>query len=67
MKLEPDENFLAHIPGIWDEPDEADEAAADARAMTEMDAGKFISNKAVMKWLASWGTGNRLPRPQVGD
>ncbi len=50
------------------EPEDEDaEAAADAEAMAEIDAGRFISNKAIMSWLRSWGTANELPPPEVGD
>ena len=54
-------------PGIFENPDPQAEAAADARAIADIEAGRVISNEAVMKWLASWGTGNRLPPPQIGE
>ena len=44
--------------------DEAAEAAADAAAEAEIDAGKFVPHDQVAKWLRSWGTPNKLPRPQ---
>jgi hypothetical protein len=37
------------------------------RAIAELDAGRFISNAAVMRWLEEIAAGRRPPRPQVGD
>lgn len=53
-------------PGIFDVSDEELRAQDKAR-MAEVRAGRFVSNEAVMRWLASWGSDNPLPRPQVGD
>ena len=47
--------------------DEAAEAAADAVAIAELDAGRFVSWEAVKPWMLSWGTDHELPQPQVGD
>ena len=49
---------------------EIDEAALDARerkAMADMDAGRYVSHEAVVRWLKSWGTDNPLPPPKCGD
>jgi predicted transcriptional regulator len=46
------------------EPDEAAERAADAAAEAEIDAGRFVPHAEVAKWLRSWGTPNKLPRPR---
>ena len=49
---------------------EIDEAALDARerkAMVEMNAGRYVSHEAVVRWLKSWGTDNPLPPPKCGD
>jgi predicted transcriptional regulator len=46
------------------EPDEAAEQAADAAAEAEIDAGRFVPHAEVAKWLRSWGTPNKLPRPR---
>lgn len=54
-------------PSIFDIVDEEAEAAADARAEADIAAGRVVSNEAVMRWLASWGTPNRLPRPECGE
>jgi len=52
---------------IFDDLDEAAEAAADAQAIAEIEAGQFVSHEAVEAWLLSWGTPNKLPPPSVGD
>ena len=44
-----------------------DDAAADAEAMADYQAGRVISHKAVMAWVKSWGTPEELPSPQIGD
>jgi len=54
-------------PSIFDEIDEAAEAAADARALKDIREGRLISHEAVKKWLESWGTDNPLPRPKCGE
>jgi predicted transcriptional regulator len=41
--------------------------AADAEAMADYEAGRFISHEAMRAWILSWGTENELPRPKVGD
>ena len=62
----PEEAADADIPIDWPgelvEPDENDLAA-----MADLDAGRYISNEAVMRWLQSIVDGNPIPRPQVGD
>lgn len=50
---------------LFDTSDPAAEAAADARAEADAAAGRVVSHSAVRRWLASWGTGARLPRPRV--
>lgn len=60
-EFDPDE------PGIFEVYDEAHEAKADARAQADFAAGRIISNEAVERWLLSWGTGSRLPRPTCGE
>jgi len=51
---------------LHDLDDEA-EAAADAEAMADLDAGRSVSGEAVKRWLRSWGTANVLPTPRIGD
>lgn len=36
-------------------------------AMEAVAQGRTVSGEAVHKWLASWGTGNVLPPPKVGE
>ena len=48
-------------PGFDVDPDEA---AADAAADAEIEAGRFVSHDKVVAWLKSWGTPNELPCPE---
>lgn len=50
-------------PAVFADVDEADLR----RIMADMDAGKFVSNEAVMRWVASWGTDSPLPKPKCGE
>jgi len=51
---------------IFDQPDdEADEQAL-KRGEADADAGRVVSHDAVSRWLKSWGTPNRSPRPKCG-
>lgn len=54
-------------PSLFDEVDEAAEAAADARGEADIAAGRVVSHEAVSRWLDSWGTANPLPRPKCGE
>lgn len=58
---------MAHERSVFDKNDAAAEAQADARAEADIAAGRLIGHGAVRRWLASWGSGKRLPRPRVGD
>jgi predicted transcriptional regulator len=60
--IQPDED-----EDLFATPDEAAEEAAMVRAEADFEAGRFISNDAVMRWLASWGTDKQLPPPKCGD
>jgi predicted transcriptional regulator len=51
--------------GLFDSPEA--EAKSEARAEADVRAGRLISHDAVRRWLASWGSAKRLPRPRVGD
>ena len=44
--------------------DAAEDARLDAQADAEIEAGQFVPHDDVVKWLQSWGTPNKLPRPQ---
>ena len=52
---------------LFDTADVEAEQRADARAEASVRAGRIISHNAVKRWLASWGSAKRLPRPRVGD
>ena len=52
---------------LFDIPNEAGDAASDARAETDIAAGRMVSNEAVMRWLASLATDKPLPRPKCGE
>lgn len=54
---------------IFDElgNDRAAEAAADSRAEADARAGRLISHEGMARWLKSWGTGKRAPKPIAGD
>ena len=52
---------------LFDKTDAAAEAAADARAERDATEGRLIGHSAVRRWLASWGSGARSPRPRPGD
>jgi hypothetical protein len=50
---------------LFDHRDAAAEAESEARAEADLVEGRLIGHAAVRRWLASWGTGGRLPRPHV--
>lgn len=54
---------------IFDElaNDPAADAAADARADADVRAGRLISHEAMTRWLKTWGSGKRAPKPIAGD
>ncbi len=56
---------MKHEPSLFDDPDA--EAAAEARAERDVREGRLIGHSAMRRWLESWGTGSRLPRPNPGD
>jgi len=54
-------------PAIFDEPDHAAEAEADARAEADIAEGRVVSHEAVSRWLKSWSEGAPTPAPKSGD
>lgn len=50
---------------VFEEADELD--ARERKAMADIDAGRFVTHEAVVRWLKSWGTDNELPPPKCGD
>jgi predicted transcriptional regulator len=43
------------------------EARSDARAEADVREGRVVAHAAVRRWLGSWGSAKRLPRPRAGD
>lgn len=54
-------------PAIFDDVNEASDAAAIAEGLADIEAGRVISHEAMKRWLLSWGTPGELPPPKVGD
>ncbi|TPG43545.1 CopG family transcriptional regulator [Sphingomonas koreensis] len=54
-------------PSIFDQVDEAAEAAADARALDDIRERRLISHEAVKTWLTDYINGTRRPRPNIGE
>jgi predicted transcriptional regulator len=52
---------------LFDTNDPDAEAAADGRAEADVAEGRLIGHAAVRRWLASWGSSARKPRPHPGD
>jgi hypothetical protein len=53
-------------PALFDDIDALEEERALDEAEAAFLAGRVISHDATMRWLASWGTPDELPRPPVG-
>ena len=60
--MKPDTTIFEELAG-----DSAAEAAADARAESDVRVGRLISHEGVTRWLKTWGTGKRAPKPTAGD
>lgn len=58
---------MAQERSLFDRSDAAAEAEADARAEADVREGRLIGHDAVRRWLGSWGSGRRLPRPRLSD
>ncbi len=54
-------------PVIFDAEESAKLDAREQKAMADMDAGRFVTHEAVVRWLKSWGTADELPPPKCGD
>ena len=52
---------------LFDQVDDVAEAAADARAEADVEAGRTISHAAMKAWLLSWGTADETPPPADGE
>lgn len=52
---------MKHEPGIFEDPDPAAEAAADARAEADWVAGRYHEHEVVARWLKTWGKADFKP------
>jgi predicted transcriptional regulator len=59
------EELMKTEKGLFESPEA--EAKSEARAEADIREGRVISHSAVRRWLQSWGSPSRGPRPQVGD
>jgi predicted transcriptional regulator len=53
-------------PSIFEEAD-ADDVAADAEGLADLDAGRVVTHDRMKAWLLSWGTPDELPPPSQDD
>ena len=53
--------FMAAEKSLFESPEA--EAHSEARAEADVRAGRLVSHEIVRRWLSSWGSANRLPRP----
>ena len=60
-------NEMDEEPAVFIAEEAVELDARDRKAMADMDAGRFVSHEAVMRWLQSWGTDDELPPPKCGD
>ena len=60
-------NELDEKPGVFVFEEAVELDAREQKAMADMDAGRFVTHQAVVRWLKSWGTENELPPPKCGD
>jgi predicted transcriptional regulator len=58
---------MKHEPDLFDKIDAKADAESYARGIADLEAGRTVSHEAVVQWLRSWGSGNRLPKPKIGD
>ncbi len=50
-------------PTLFDEVDDAVEAAADAGGLADIAAERVIPHDEVARWLETWGTPDEKPAP----
>ena len=58
---------MKHEPGIWDIEDPVAEAAAEARGLADIAAGRVVPNERVLPWLMDLAKGKRSRPPRSGD
>ena len=60
-------NELDEDPDVFVFEEAVELDAREQKAMADIDAGRFVTHEAVVRWLKSWGTDNELPPPKCGD
>ena len=60
-------NEFDEEPGVFVFEEAVELDAREQKAMADIDAGRFVTHEAVVRWLKSWGTDNELPPPKCGD
>ena len=50
-------------PSLFDEIDNASEAAADAEGLADIEAGRTVPHAEVAAWLDTWGKPDEKPAP----
>lgn len=60
-------NGFGEEPVSFDVEEATDLDARDQKAMADIDAGRFVTHEAVVRWLKSLSTDNPLPRPKCGE
>ena len=65
--MEEADKHLAEEAAIFEfeeviEPDERER-----QAMADIEAGRFISNEAMIRWLRTWGDETPSPPPECGE
>lgn len=60
-------NEFDEEPAVFIAEDAIELDAREQKAMADIDAGRFMTHEAVVRWLKSWGTDNELPPPKCGD
>ena len=60
-------NEMDEEPAVFILEEAVELDAREQKAMADIDAGRFITHEAVVRWRKSWGTENELPPPKCGD
>lgn len=60
-------NEFDEEPGVFVFEEAVELDAREQKAMADIDAGRFVTHEAVVRWLKSWGTDNESPPPKCGD
>jgi len=62
---------MSEEPGVFElgeiSADDAELDAATLRGLADIEAGRFVSHEAVLRWVKSWSSPNPLPRPKCGE